>query len=218
MENPNDLLQLYGSVGTDNFLDSGLPTELQIGKFTQAFGKVGSLPRHNYNNVPYSFVGAHWTLGNVQRLAIRAFVMRPIQNHQESPDSFPSHTLFSGMSYLDQRLPWLHTEVYAYYITQNQHAVGRHGTNEEQIYTWRVAEPVLARLPALSAGYERFLRLRNRIRVPIWRSALKPGSPPPPHLHFFSMRRWVHVRAPAGRRTFRFKYDYAGGDSKSRGQ
>ena len=25
MEDRNDLLQLYGSVGTDNFLDSGLP-------------------------------------------------------------------------------------------------------------------------------------------------------------------------------------------------
>ena len=39
MEDENDLLQLYGTVGTDNFLGSGLPTELQIGKFTQAFGR-----------------------------------------------------------------------------------------------------------------------------------------------------------------------------------
>src|SRR5262245_28214767 len=38
MENRNDLLQLYGSIGADNFLGTGLPTELQIGKFTQDFG------------------------------------------------------------------------------------------------------------------------------------------------------------------------------------
>jgi len=63
MENQNDVLQLYGSVATDNFLGSGLPTELQIGKFTQAFGKSRLIARSNYNNVPYSFVGAHWTLG-----------------------------------------------------------------------------------------------------------------------------------------------------------
>ena len=58
MENRNDLLQLYGSVGTDNFLGSGLPTELQIGKFTQAFGKSRLIARSNYSNVPFSFVGA----------------------------------------------------------------------------------------------------------------------------------------------------------------
>src|SRR5580765_8193532 len=112
MEDRTDLLQLYGSVGTDNFLESGLPTELQIGKFTQVFGKGRLIARSNYSNVPFSFVGAHWTLGTRKDWEIRAFVMRPVQNHQTSPDTVSSDVLFSGLSYLDQRMPWLHTELY----------------------------------------------------------------------------------------------------------
>ena len=58
--------------------------------------------------------------------------MRPIQNQQESLDSLNTHTLFSGISYLDQRLPWLHTNVYFYYITQNKPGPGSDGTNKDQ--------------------------------------------------------------------------------------
>ena len=132
MEDENDLLQLYGSVGTDNFLGSGVPTELQIGKFTQVFGKGRLIARSNYSNVPYSFVGAHWTLGTRKDWELRAFVMRPIQNQQTSPDFVASNTLFSGMSYLDQRMSWLHTELYVYYITQNEQAQGSTGINQDQ--------------------------------------------------------------------------------------
>ncbi|MEP6932923.1 MAG: alginate export family protein, partial [Nitrospirota bacterium] len=75
MEDRTDVLQLYGSIGTDNFLGSGLPTDLQIGKFTQAFGKSRLIARSQYSNVPYSFVGAHWTLGTRKDWEVRAFVM-----------------------------------------------------------------------------------------------------------------------------------------------
>ena len=132
MEDRTDVLQLYGSIGTDNFLGSGLPTELQIGKFTQAFGKSRLIARSNYSNVPYSFVGAHWTLGTRKDWEVRAFVMRPVQNQQTSPDTIPSNTLFSGMSYLDQRISWFHTELYAYYISQNDQAQGTTGINQDQ--------------------------------------------------------------------------------------
>src|SRR5262249_23623911 len=70
MEDQNDVLQLYGSLWTDNFLDSGLPTELQIGRFTQVFGKGRLIARSNYSNVPYSFVGAHWSLGQINHCQI----------------------------------------------------------------------------------------------------------------------------------------------------
>lgn len=54
MEDRTDLLQLYASLGTDNFLGSGLPTELQIGKFTQDFDRRRLIATTQYNNVPYS--------------------------------------------------------------------------------------------------------------------------------------------------------------------
>jgi hypothetical protein len=132
MEDRNDVLQLYAGLGTDNFLGSGLPTELQIGKFTQDFGRRRLIARTQYNNVPYSFVGAHWTVGNIKDWDIRAFVMRPIQNNQVSPENFNTHTLFTGISYLEQRVPWLHTELYFYYITQSKPALESDGINEDQ--------------------------------------------------------------------------------------
>ncbi len=58
--------------------------------------------------------------------------MRPIQNQQTSPDFVAANTLFSGMSYLDQRMSWLHTELYVYYITQNEQAQGSTGINQDQ--------------------------------------------------------------------------------------
>ena len=58
--------------------------------------------------------------------------MLPIQNHQTSPDFVASNTLFTGMSYLDQRMSWLHTELYVYYITQNKQVQGSTGINQDQ--------------------------------------------------------------------------------------
>jgi hypothetical protein len=58
-EDRNDLLQPMAA-GTDNFLGS-LPTELQIGKFTQAFERAVSLPGATTATFPF-VRSAHWTL------------------------------------------------------------------------------------------------------------------------------------------------------------
>ena len=149
MEDRTDLLQLYGSVGTDNFLGSGLPTELQIGKFTQAFGKSRLIARSNYSNVPYSFVGAHWTLGTRKDWEVRAFVMSPVQNHQTSPDTVSSDTLFSGLSYLDQRMPWFHTELYALLHIAERAGTGHHRHQSGPKYPRPSGRSLHPRLPAL---------------------------------------------------------------------
>jgi len=213
MQDRTDVLQLYASLGTDNFLGSGLPTELQIGKFTQDFGRRRLIARTQYNNVPYSFVGAHWTLGNIKDWDIRAFIMRPIQNQQESPDSFNTHTLFTGISYLDQRLPWLHTEVYFYYITQNKPALQSDGINEDQ--------STHGEMPHLySPGFRLFQpELKGRFDYEIesvyqfGRSAPQPGGALLTTFAFLQHGEVGYTFAWPWSPSLHLKYDYASGDA-----
>jgi len=213
MEDRNDLLQLYGSVGTDNFLGSGLPTELQIGKFTQAFGKSRLIARSNYSNVPFTFVGAHWTLGTRKDWEVRAFVMRPVQNHQTSPDTVPSNTLFSGMSYLDQRMPWFHTEMYAFYISQNEQAQGTTGINQDQTTQGQLADLYTLGFRLFKPEAKATFDYEIESAYQFGQSALKPGSPVLNTFGYFQHAEIGYTFALPWTPSIRFKYDYASGDS-----
>ena len=132
MEDRTDVLQMYVGFGTDHFLGSDVPTELQIGKFTQDFGSRRLISWVAYNNVPNSFVGAHWTLGRQTAWNLRTFVMRPVKNQQTSPDRTETNTVLTGIAYQDRRISWLHTEVYVYYTSQNDRAPGSAGIQEDE--------------------------------------------------------------------------------------
>ena len=213
MENQNDVLQLYGSVGTDNFFGSGLPTELQIGKFTQDFGNRRLIARSHYNNVPHSFVGGHWTWGRRKDWEVRAFVMRPVQNHQTSPDTAPSDTLFSGMSYLDQRMPWFHTELYIYYISQNEQVQGTTGVNQDQGTHGQLADLYTPGFRLFKPAAKATFDYEIESTYQFGRSALRPGSPVLTTFAYFQHAEvgytFDHPWTPA----IHIKYDYASGDS-----
>jgi hypothetical protein len=213
MENQNDVLQLYGSVGTDNFLGLSLPTELQIGKFTQDFGSRRLIARSHYNNVPHSFVGVHWTLGTRTDWEVRTFVMRPVQNHQTSPDSVPSNTLFSGMSYLDRRMPWFHTELYGYYISQNEQVQGTTGINQDQSTQGQLADLYTPGFRLFKPEAKATFDYEIESAYQFGRSALKPGSPPLTTFAYFQHAEVGYTFDHSWTPSIRFKYDYASGDS-----
>lgn len=213
MEDRNDLLQLYGSVETDNFLGSSLPTELQIGKFTQSFGKNRLIARSNYSNVPFSFVGAHWTLGTRKDWEIRAFVMRPVQNHQTSPDTAPSDTLFSGMSYLDQRMSWFHTELYVYYISQNEQVQGASGVNQEQSTQGQLADLYTPGFRLFKPEAKATFDYEIESAYQFGRSALRPGSPVLTTFGYLQHAEVGYTFTLPWTPSIRVKYDYASGDS-----
>lgn len=213
MENRNDLLQLYGSVASDNFLGSNLPTELQIGKFTQDFGSRRLIARSHYNNVPHSFVGAHWTLGSRKDWEVRAFVMRPVQNHQTSPDTVPSNTLFSGILYLDQRMPWIHTELYAYYISQNEQVQGTTGINQDQTTQGQLADLYTPGFRLFKPEAKATFDYEIESAYQFGRSALTPGSPPLTTFAYFQHAEIGYTFDHPWTPSIRFKYDYASGDS-----
>ena len=213
MENQNDVLQLYGSLQTDNFLGSGLPTELQIGEFTQDFGRRRLIARSHYNNVPNSFVGAHWTLGTLKDWEIRAFVMRPVQNHQTSPDTVPSHTLFSGMSYLDQRMSWLHAELYAFYITQNEQTQGTSGTNQDQSTQGQLQNLTTLGFRLFRPEAKGAVDYEIESAYQFGQSALQPDAPPLTTFAYFQHGEVGYTFDLPWTPALRFKYDYASGDA-----
>ena len=211
MKNSSDLLQVYAGLGTDNFLGSGLPTELQVGKFTQDFGRRRLIARSQYNNVPYSFVGAHWTLGDMKDWNVRAFAMRPVNNQQTSPDKTDANTWFMGVSYLEQRLPRLHTELYAYYLTQRNIEEGTSGLNQDQ--SSQGQQPNL-----YSLGFRLFQpEARDAFDYEIestyqfGRGALASGSKPLPVFAFYQHAEVGYTFALPWTPSFRVKYDYASG-------
>lgn len=211
MEDQNEVLQLYGSLWTDNFLGSGLPTELQIGKFTQASGNGRLIARSFYSNVPYSFVGAHWSLGTLTDWQIRAFVMRPVQNQQTSPDTANTHTNFYGLSYLDQRMPWLHTELYAFYITQPSRVQGTSGLDQEQITEGEVQLTTLG-FRVFQPAATGAVNYEIESAYQFGRSALQPGSPMLTTFAYFQHAELGYTFDLPWTPVIRFEYDYASGD------
>jgi alginate export protein len=212
MEDQNEVLQLYGSLWTDNFLGSGLPTELQIGKFTQAFGKNRLIARSFYSNVPYSFVGAHWSLGTLTDWQIRAFVMRPVLNQQTSPDTVNTHTNFYGLSYLDQRMPWLHTEVYAFYITQQSLALASSGLDQEQTTEGRVPNLTTLGFRVFQPAATGAVDYEIESAYQFGRSALQPGSTPLRTFAYFQHGELGYTFDLPWSPVIRLEYDYASGD------
>jgi hypothetical protein len=218
MENQNDILQLYGSLWTDNFLGSGLPTELQIGKFTQDFGQRRLIGRAQYGNVPFSFVGGHWTLGNIRDWNVRVFAMSPVTRQQTSPDTVNFNTRFLGVSYLEQRIPWLHTELYAYYLTQKNITSGIDDPNTDQ--TTQGQEPRLYTLgfrlfqPAAKDAFDYEIESTYQVG----RAALEPGSQPLPVFAFYQHAEVGYTFALPWTPSFRVKYDYASGQKSPNDQ
>ncbi len=213
MEDRNDLLQLYGSMGTDNFLGSGVPTELQIGKFTQDFGRGRLIARSHYNNVPHSFVGAHWTFGTRKDWEVRAFIMRPVQNHQTSPDTIPSDTLFSGLSYLDQRISWLHTELYTYYISQNEQAQGTTSINQDRSTQGQLADLFTPGFRLFKPTAKATFDYEIESAYQFGQSALKPGGPVLTTFAYFQHADVGYTFDHPWTPSIRFNYDYASGDT-----
>lgn len=132
MEDRNDVLQLYLGIGTDRFLWSNITSELRVGKFTLDLGSRRLISRVNFTNVPSSFLGAHGILGTTDEWKIRTFVMRPVRSQQTSPDQINANTLLAGIFYQERRLPWVYTELYLYYTSQNDRAPGSGSIQDEE--------------------------------------------------------------------------------------
>lgn len=109
------MLQAFVAVKLENTLNTGLRTDLHLGRMTLDFGNRRLIARNEFRNTTNSFLGVHWHLAQEQTWRVRTFLVRPIA------DTFGvlqpvTNTLFWGVQYEDRRNPWLQTDLYYFGI------------------------------------------------------------------------------------------------------
>lgn len=111
------LLQAFIAVKLENVFNTGLRTDLHLGRMTFDFGSRRLIARNDFRNTTNSFVGAHWNLAQEGRWRVRSFLVQPVS------DTFGvltpvRDTVFWGVQYEDYRQPWLKTDLYYFGFNQ----------------------------------------------------------------------------------------------------
>lgn len=127
MADLTDILQLYAGLGTSDFLDLHVPAELKVGRFTMDVGHRRLIGRNQFRNTINAFQGLHGTLGNEQDWHLRTFLVRPVLRYQTSLDRTDANTLFWGALIGQQRISWLHTELYGFVLQEKEQVQSRMG-------------------------------------------------------------------------------------------
>jgi hypothetical protein len=107
-----DILQLFGSATFKNVFDTGLRTDLHVGRITMDMGSTRLIGRNNFPNTTNSFDGGHFALGNGLDWRVRTFLTAPVTIYPTSLDQSSQKTLFWGTAFETTQLKWLSGEVY----------------------------------------------------------------------------------------------------------
>jgi len=125
-----DILQLFGSATFRNINDTGLRTDLHVGRMTVTIGSGRLVGRNGYRNTTNSFDGGHFAIGNDKDWRVRTFLTAPVQIYETSLDESSSRRLFWGTVFESSQLSWLNGE--AYYFGLND----KRSTNSSQNSTF----------------------------------------------------------------------------------
>ena len=122
--NPNfvdhwDLFQLHADAVTDNFLGTGMPSRLEVGRLVMDFAKGRLIAGHRFGSFTPSFDGIQWFIGRPEAIQFRAFATRPVQRHSVSPDSSVPISYFWGVDLLTKANPVLSTEAYYFGLSED---------------------------------------------------------------------------------------------------
>jgi len=109
------LLQAFVAMKFDNVFDTGLRTDVHLGRMTLDFGARRLIARNEFRNTTNTFEGIHWNLAEERVWRTRAFVVKPVA------ETFGvltpvSDTLFWGVQYEDRRQPWMLLDLYYFGI------------------------------------------------------------------------------------------------------
>jgi len=110
--NQFDILQLFGSATLKNVFDTGLRTDLHVGRITMELGKARLIGRNNYPNTTNTFDGGHLAVGNDKNWRVRGFLTAPVTIEQTRLDQSNDKKLFWGAAFESTQLKWLSGEVY----------------------------------------------------------------------------------------------------------
>ncbi|MDD5277065.1 MAG: alginate export family protein [Methylovulum sp.] len=107
-----DILQLFGSASFKNIADTGLRSDLHVGRLTMHIGSGRLVGRNGYRNTTNSFDGAQFALGNDKDWRVRTFLTSPVQIDPTQSDHSDTRRMFWGAVFESTQLSWLNNEVY----------------------------------------------------------------------------------------------------------
>ncbi|MGH7182739.1 MAG: alginate export family protein, partial [Nitrospiraceae bacterium] len=107
-----DILQLFASATFRDTLNTGLRTDVHVGRFTFEFGSTRLIGRNLFLDVPPAFDGVHVNVGKGNQWGVRAFFTEPRQIHLTSLDTQTSKEVFWGTTGEFKQQPWMITEPY----------------------------------------------------------------------------------------------------------
>lgn len=107
-----DIIQLFVSATSRNFLSTGLRTDLHFGRLTMDFGNRRLVARNDFRNTTNAFDGVHYAFGQEKAWRVRTFFVRPVKRFLQSLDQEQTNTLFWGVYYETQHVSWLQADLY----------------------------------------------------------------------------------------------------------
>jgi hypothetical protein len=95
-------------------MGTGFRTDLHIGRLTMDFGRRRLVARNRFRNTTNAFDGAHLHLARGKQWHMRAFLVHPVAIENKGVNDLfgADETLFWGVYYETQQIPWLRTNVY----------------------------------------------------------------------------------------------------------
>ena len=113
LEAKSDLQQVLVSATLHNVLGTGLRTDLHLGKLTLDFGRRRLIARNRFRNTSNAFTGMHWNLARENLWRVRAFFVTPVISEFKASSLFDvQDTLFWGLYYETNQVPWVRTNLY----------------------------------------------------------------------------------------------------------
>src|SRR4029077_12458679 len=109
------LLQGFLAMKFDNVFDTGLRTDVHLGRMTLDFGNRRLIARNEFRNTTNAFEGFHWNLAEEQVWRTRAFIVKPVAETFGVLQPIED-TLFWGVQYEDRREPWIFLDLYYFGI------------------------------------------------------------------------------------------------------
>lgn len=134
--NTTDILQLFGSITSQNIFGTSLRTDVHVGRLTMDFGRRRYIGRNDFVNTTNSFNGVHWQLAQDDAWRIRAFFVLPTIKRQQRLDTFDTDFAFWGTYYETQQIPWLHANLYYFGLNDQRSTAGRQPNTRRQLSTF----------------------------------------------------------------------------------
>jgi len=109
--NQLDIQQLHADLFSNNFLGTGVPTILKVGRFNMDIGRGRWFARNQFRNATNAFDGFEWQLGDERRWQLRSFLFQPVQRFVRKLDPWVSSDASTvwGAYFESRILPWFET-------------------------------------------------------------------------------------------------------------